>query len=137
METPLIRSSGRRRGWSYSMIALKNEPVASPAGFHQAAVASSATAVNAPAMPCARVPIRSLVCALAAPAQPSTKDTEVTKDAEARRDNARRHGTARRDTKAWHDTKARRDTKAPRGATGRRGTTARRHTRVARDTTTE
>src|SRR3954470_14270852 len=98
------------------MIALKKAPVANPAGFHQAAVASSATAVNAPAMPCARVPIRSLVCALAAPAQPSTKDTEVTKDAEARRDNARRHGTARRDTKA------------PRDPTARRGTTARRHT---------
>src|SRR3954452_7633505 len=101
METPLIRSSGRRRGWSYSMIALKNEPVASPAGFHQAAVASSATAVNAPAMPCARVPINSLVCALAPPAQPSTKDTEVTKDAKARRGaKARKDAKVRRDAQS-------------------------------------
>ena len=41
-------------------------PVAIPAGFHQVAVASSATATNAPAMPCARVPTISYICAPAA-----------------------------------------------------------------------
>ena len=35
---------------------LKNAPVGSPAGFQYAAVASSATATNAPAIPVARVP---------------------------------------------------------------------------------
>jgi hypothetical protein len=39
--------------------------VAIPAGFHQLAVASSATATNAPPMPWARVPTSSKVCALA------------------------------------------------------------------------
>ena len=38
---------------------LKNAPVVSPAGFQYTAVASSATATNAPAIPVARVPIDS------------------------------------------------------------------------------
>src|SRR5439155_23993637 len=55
-----------------SMIMLKYAPAASPAGFHHAAVASSATAVNAPPIPCARMPTASLVCAPAPIAHTTT-----------------------------------------------------------------
>src|SRR5258706_13185791 len=47
-----------------------------PDGFHHDAVASSATAVKAPAIPCARVPTASAGCAFAG----ETEDTEATKD---------------------------------------------------------
>ena len=80
---PRRPSPGRSLGWAYSIMALKYAPPASPAGFHHVAVASSATAVNAPPMPSARTPTRSLLCATATPgAQSSTEDTKVTKDTE-------------------------------------------------------
>src|SRR4029453_1481831 len=49
----------------YSISASKNGPVASPAGFHHVAVASSATATKAPPSPCARTPTASYICARA------------------------------------------------------------------------
>jgi hypothetical protein len=50
-----------------------------PAGFHQDAVASSATAVKAPAIPLARTPTPSVGCAATGAAR-HTKDTKDTKD---------------------------------------------------------
>jgi hypothetical protein len=62
-------------------MALKYAPPARPAGFHQVAVASSATAVNAPAIPSARTPTRSLLCATATlGAQSRTEETKTTED---------------------------------------------------------
>jgi hypothetical protein len=64
-------------------MALKYAPLARPPGFHQAAVASLATAVKAPAMPCARMPIASVVCAWLRTGARSrnTTDTKDTQDA--------------------------------------------------------
>ena len=67
-------------GWVGSVIrprsvtVLKYCPVARPAGFHQLAVASSATATNAP-IPCARTPMLSKVCAEDRPVHPARRAT--------------------------------------------------------------
>jgi hypothetical protein len=42
-----------------------NGPAAIPAGFHQVALLSDATATNAPPMPSARLPALSTICAWA------------------------------------------------------------------------
>src|SRR5882672_145567 len=55
------------------MIVLKYAPAARPPGFHHAAVASSATAVKAPPIPCARIPTASLICAGARTADTTTR----------------------------------------------------------------
>src|SRR5436190_4199728 len=55
-----------------SQTRLKVCPLARPAGFHQVAVASSATATNAPPIPCARVPTSSYICAAAGDAHTIT-----------------------------------------------------------------
>src|SRR5262249_33079490 len=49
-------SASPSRGRSYSTSAFRYAPPARPAGFHQLADASSATAVKAPPIPCARMP---------------------------------------------------------------------------------
>src|SRR5438128_7108495 len=46
----------------------ENGPVARPAGFHQVAVLSAATATNAPPIPSARLPTLSTICAEESPA---------------------------------------------------------------------
>src|SRR5947207_2818131 len=77
--------------WPYSRIVLKNAPPARPAGFHQAAVASSATAVKAPDMPCALTPMSSGVWAQAV-AGTSTRPTKATKDAKKSEDTTDQAG---------------------------------------------
>src|SRR5689334_24891298 len=67
---------------------LRYAPVARPAGFHQVAVASSAMAVNAPAMACARMPTASGACADAGSGAPrsasATRQSTDTNDTKAR-----------------------------------------------------
>src|SRR6185295_3644348 len=66
------------------MMPLKYAPLASPAGFHHVALESSATAVKAPAMPCARAPTVSLAWARATSgAEASAKDARDTSDMKA------------------------------------------------------
>src|SRR5215212_3115708 len=79
-DTPRTGSSAPFRGRSYSMMPLKYAPPARPAGFHHVAEESSATAVNAPAMPSARTPTSSELCAsVTIGAEITTKDTKDTK----------------------------------------------------------
>src|SRR5262245_14889877 len=60
-----------------SQTRLRVAPVASPAGFHHVAVASSATATKAPPMPCARVPTNSHICAAAGDAHTTTTSAAI------------------------------------------------------------
>src|SRR4030095_5634920 len=71
--------SGDVRMRPYSISASKNGPVASPAGFHHVAVASAATATNAPPRPSARPPTVSYICARAdRGTRSATEDTRHT-----------------------------------------------------------
>ena len=65
-------------GRANSISPLRNGPAARPPGFHHHAVASSATAVKAPPIPWARIPMTSVVWALA------TEDTDTKKRTEAK-----------------------------------------------------
>src|SRR4051812_30411565 len=56
-----------------------------PAGFHHDAVASSATAVNAPAIPWARTPTTSAGCAVAG----ETEDRKATKNTKTKHTKGR------------------------------------------------
>src|SRR2546428_469462 len=67
---PLVSVGSGIRPCSYKM--LRVAPLARPAGFHQLAVASSATATKAPPIPCARVPTLSKICAPAGAAERTT-----------------------------------------------------------------
>src|SRR5688572_33380817 len=74
---PSGRGSVGARLLAWSQTRLKVAPVARPAGFHHVAVASSATATNAPPIPCARVPTSSYICAAAGDAHTTTATTAV------------------------------------------------------------
>ena len=90
---PRTVSLKSRSGFAYSSRPLASAPPARPAGFQYVAVASSATAVKAPAIPCARTPIASVVWApaLVAMNNDSEKDPKAqAKNAEAKRDTTSR-----------------------------------------------
>src|SRR5689334_9460211 len=67
-------------GRANSISPLRYGPEARPPGFHHHAVASSATAVKAPPIPWARIPMMSVVWALATTADRATKERTEAKE---------------------------------------------------------